>query len=66
MQQTPSRVHKIARDRATKEQNMQTIEACIHCACGAQPVRLKRQWVHHFRDTGQIVVCTGVGLKPSS
>jgi len=39
---------------------------CIHCQFGLDPVRLKRQWVHHFRDTGQIVVCEDKNLKPAS
>jgi hypothetical protein len=39
---------------------------CVHCQCGLQPVRLKRQWVHHFRDTGQVVVCEDKNLKPGS
>lgn len=37
---------------------------CIHCACGRQPVKMRRQWVHHFRGEGRIVVCTELGLKP--
>lgn len=38
--------------------------ACIHCACGRQPVKMRRQWVHYFRHEGRIVVCTDAGLKP--
>jgi hypothetical protein len=45
---------------------MQTEATCMHCACGLQPVKLKRQWVHYFRDEGRIVVCTDAGLKPLS
>ena len=30
---------------------------CVHCQFGLQPVRLRRRWVHHFPDTGQLVVC---------
>lgn len=30
---------------------------CVHCQFGLVPVRLRRRWVHHFPDTGQLVVC---------
>ena len=38
---------------------------CIHCIFGLQPVRLRRRWVHHFADTGQIVVCEEKNVKPA-
>lgn len=40
---------------------------CVHCQFGLQPVRLRRRWVHHFADTGTIVVCEEKNLsKPGS
>ena len=39
---------------------------CIHCQFGLTPVRLRRRWVHHFRDTGTIVLCEEANLKPGS
>lgn len=30
---------------------------CVHCQFGLVPVRLRRRWVHHFPDTGQLIVC---------
>ncbi len=41
---------------------------CVHCQFGLQPVRLRRRWVHHFPDTGQMVVCEekNIELKPGS
>lgn len=38
---------------------------CVHCEFGLKPVKMKRQWVHYFRDEGRIVVCEEAGLKPS-
>ena len=38
--------------------------ACVHCAAGLEPVKMKRQWVHHFRGDGRIAVCTDRNLKP--
>jgi hypothetical protein len=42
---------------------MQTEATCMHCACGLQPVKLKRQWVHYFRSEGRTEVCPDKGLK---
>jgi len=40
---------------------------CVHCQFGLVPVRLRRRWVHHFRDTGTIVVCEEKNIsKPAS
>ncbi len=39
---------------------------CIHCQFGLQPVRLRRRWVHHFKDTGTTVLCEDMNLKPGS
>ncbi len=33
------------------------MEKCAQCAAGLNPVKLKRQYVHHDRKTGKIVVC---------
>jgi hypothetical protein len=38
--------------------------ACVHCAAGLEPLKMKRQWVHHFRGDGRIVVCADRNLKP--
>lgn len=38
---------------------------CVHCQFGLQPVRLRRRWVHHFPDTGTIVVCEERNQKPT-
>jgi hypothetical protein len=38
--------------------------ACVHCAAGLEPVKMKRQWVHHFGGDGRIVVCADRNLKP--
>lgn len=43
-----------------------TGSACLHCMFGLVPVRLRRRWVHHFADTGTIVVCEEANLKPSA
>ena len=40
--------------------------ACVHCAAGLEPVKMKRQWVLHFPETGRIVVCEDATLKPLS
>jgi hypothetical protein len=40
--------------------------ACVHCAAGLEPVKMKRQWVHHFQETGRIVVREDATLKPLS
>lgn len=39
---------------------------CMHCQFGHAPVRLRRRWVHHFSDTGTIVLCEDANLKPGS
>jgi len=39
---------------------------CEHCHCGHPPIKLKRQWVHHFKATGRVIVCTAHDLKPGS
>lgn len=39
------------------------VASCVHCQFGLQPVRLRRRWVHHFADTGTIVVCEDRILK---
>ena len=38
--------------------------ACVHCAAGLEPVKMKRQWVHHFPGDGRIAVCADRNLKP--
>jgi len=38
--------------------------ACVHCAAGLEPVKMRRQWVHHFRGDGRIAVCADRNLKP--
>lgn len=40
--------------------------SCMHCDSGHAPARLKRHWVHHFPDTGQLVVCDAHVLVPAS
>ena len=42
------------------------IETCDPCAGGHPPIKLKRQWVHHFKSTGRVIVCTAHDLKPGS
>ncbi len=37
-------------------------KTCMHCEFGDEPVRMRRRWIHHFKDTGQIVVCTKRGF----
>ncbi len=44
----------------------QEIAMCVHCQFGLQPVRLRRRWVHHFPDTGTIVVCEERNQKPTA
>ncbi len=39
---------------------------CVHCQFGLSPVRLRRRWVHHFPDTGTIVVCEEKNSKPGA
>lgn len=39
---------------------------CSICASGGAPTKLKRQWVHHFPNTGRIIVCEAMTLKPGS
>ena len=39
---------------------------CIYCTYGAELTKLRRRWVHHFPDTGRIVVCEDMQLKPGS
>jgi len=39
---------------------------CVHCETGHVPTKLKRQWVHHWPNTGLIIVCTAHDLKPGS
>jgi hypothetical protein len=36
---------------------------CVHCQFGLEPVRLRRRWVHHFKDTGTLVLCEARNLK---
>jgi len=38
--------------------------SCLHREAGLVSVTMKRQWVHHFRGDGRIVLCTGRNLKP--
>lgn len=40
--------------------------ACDQCADGHPPIKLKRQWVHHFKATGRVIVCAAHDLKPGS
>ncbi len=35
---------------------------CVHCAFGLDPVKMKRQWVHYFRD--RIAICEDRNIKP--
>ncbi len=39
---------------------------CILCAVGDQPVKMKRQWVHHFPTFGRIIICEAMAIKPST
>lgn len=39
---------------------------CIFCQYGAERFKLRRRWVHHFPDTGRIIVCDDGVLKPRS
>lgn len=45
---------------------MQSNEVCMHCRLGRLPVKLRRQWVHHFPHDGSLVVCVEAGVKPRS
>jgi hypothetical protein len=36
----------------------------VHCVAGLEPVKMKRQWVHHFSGDGRITVCADRHLKP--
>jgi hypothetical protein len=38
--------------------------ACLRRAAGLEPVKMKRQWVHHIRGDGRIAVCINRILKP--
>lgn len=39
---------------------------CVFCTIGDLPVKMKRQWIHHIAETGQIFVCHDATLKPRS
>jgi hypothetical protein len=39
---------------------------CPLCKVGHQPVKLRRQWVHHFACLGRIIICHAKLLKPGS
>lgn len=39
---------------------------CVFCDIALQPVRLKRQWVHHVRGTGRLIMCNFRNLKPAA
>lgn len=39
------------------------MSVCAKCAAGLKPVKLKRQYIHHDRKTGRIVVCDTKTLK---
>ncbi len=41
------------------------IITCIFCKYGAEKVKLRRRWVHHFPDTGKLVVCEDMTIKPA-
>jgi hypothetical protein len=43
---------------------MMPAAACVHCVAGLKPVKMKRQWVHHFSGDGRITVCADRHLKP--
>lgn len=43
---------------------MQTNDACVHCAHGLVPVKMKRQWAHYFRSEGRLEVCPDKNRKP--
>lgn len=43
---------------ATPVETTDAPAVCIHCDFGLKPVRMKRQWIHHDRSTGQIAVCS--------
>jgi hypothetical protein len=45
---------------------MRENETCPHCAAGLKPVKMRRQWIHHDRRTGEIAVCEAMALKPGS
>lgn len=40
-------------------------QVCEHCARSTPRIKMKRQYVHYFPDTGRIIVCVEV-LKPAS
>jgi hypothetical protein len=37
---------------------------CIFCDLNLEPVKMKRQWVHHIPERGCIIVCEFKQLKP--
>lgn len=39
---------------------------CPLCDVGHHPVKLRRQWVHHFAELGRIIICVAKNLKPRS
>ena len=39
---------------------------CFYCAAGNTPFKMKRQTIHHFADSGKIVICVAAELKPAS
>jgi hypothetical protein len=48
----------------TRRTTMPETAACLQCATGLEPVKMKRQWVHHFRGDGRIAVSADRNLKP--
>jgi len=37
---------------------------CVFCDIGIEPVRLRRNWVHHIRGSGRLIRCNFKNLKP--
>lgn len=46
--------------------HLRRAELCHLCALADEPVKMKRQWVHHNAKTGRLIVCTAHDLKPGA
>jgi hypothetical protein len=50
----------------TKNETTAPEPRCEFCEAGMKPVKLKRQYVHHLRRLGRVVVCQRHILKPAA
>ena len=46
--------------------DMTKSSGCILCDLNLEPIKLRRNWVHHLPKRGKLIFCNARNLKPAA